>query len=285
MIAKGIIVKNISNSYVVDIGSEFVTCTPRGIFRHEKKVPLVGDNVEVETDTKTITKIFDRSSISSRPAVANINYALVVTSVKKPDISLSLLDRLIVILESKNIKPILCFTKLDLISGKDKKEIKEILKYYKKIGYDVVTNEKMSKLKKVLKNKIAFLVGQTGAGKSTLLNKLDKNLNIETKPISEALGRGVHTTRHTELYKIFNFYIADTPGFSSIDLNDIKKEDLKNYYIEFKNFSCEYKDCNHIKENCEIKKAVDFGKIRKSRYDSYVKFYKELYESRDKLYK
>ncbi len=285
MLKKGIIVKNISNSYVVNSDNEEFTCTPRGKFRHEKIIPLVGDNVEIDTEGNIITKIFERTSESVRPAVANINYALVITSVKAPDISLSLLDRMIAILESKKIIPILVFTKLDLINGFEKKEIKKIIRYYKNIGYHVLTNQNLFKLKKVMKNKIAFLVGQTGAGKSTLLNKLNNKLNIETKPISKALGRGVHTTRHTELYKINNFFIADTPGFSSIDLIDIKKEDLKKYFIEFDTIDCEYKDCNHDKENCNLKAAVEKGQISKERYENYLKFYKELYESSSKLYK
>ncbi len=284
MLKTGIIIKNISNSYVVSTDVGDYTCTPRGIFRHEKISPLVGDDVEIDTNTNTITKISKRSNLSLRPPVANINYALIVTSAKKPNISLSLLDRLIVIYESKNIKPILCFSKLDLLKGKEKKDIQSIMKYYKKIGYEVISNKNLFKLKRLLKNKIAFLVGQTGAGKSTLLNKLDKNLNIETKPISEALGRGVHTTRHSQLYKIGKFYLADTPGFSSIDF-EIKKEDIKKYFIEFKNYKCKFDDCNHFDEECEIKQAVLKNEINKERYNNYLKFYKELNESRSKLYK
>ncbi len=285
MLKTGIIVKNISNSYFVNADDKEYTCTPRGLFRHEKIIPLVGDNVDIETEGNVITKIHERTSISQRPAVANINYALLITSVKAPDISLSLLDRMIAILESKKIKPIIIFTKLDLLKPNEKKAIKSIMKYYKSIGYKVFTNNNTVRLKIYMKDKLAFLIGQTGAGKSTLLNKLNKNLNIETKPISKALGRGVHTTRHTELYKINNFYVADTPGFSSIDLNDINKEDLKKYFIEFKEIDCKFSDCNHDKEECNVKKYVESGKIKKERYENYLKFYKELNESSSKLYK
>ncbi len=172
---------------------------------------------------------------------------------------------------------------MDLLNKKELKTIKSIMKYYKKIGYSVLTNNNLFLLKCLLKGKITFLVGQTGVGKSTLLNKLDKNLNLETKPISMALGRGVHTTRHTEIHKIANFFVADTPGFSSIDFTDIKKEDIKNYFKEFQDVKCEYKDCNHVKENCNLKKEVEKGKILESRYKNYIKFYMEVYENSSKL--
>ncbi len=285
MLKKGVIVKNISNSYVVNTPDGDYTCTPRGIFRLQKITPLVGDNVDIEADTNTITNIYPRSNYCDRPSVANIDYALIVTSVKEPNLSLGLLDRLIVRFESKKIKPIICFTKLDLLTKEELKHVKSIMKYYKNIGYKVVTNKNLLMLKFTLRNKIVFLVGQTGAGKSSLINKLDPNLNLDTSPISKALGRGVHTTRHTELYKISNFYIVDTPGFSAIDITDIKKEDIKKYFKEFDYYNCEYKDCNHDKELCEVKKAVNDNKIMKSRYDSYIKFYKENYESSSKLYK
>lgn len=273
---KGTIVKNISNSYEVSTPLGNVTCTPRGLFRHEKIIPLVGDNVEIDVKNKTITKIFERTNLLDRPQIANIKYALIVTSIKEPNFNSMLLDRLIVRFLSKNVEPILIFTKIDIASKQDKKQFIAIKKYYESLGYKVLTNKKIFKIKKLLKNKIAFVAGQTGAGKSTLLNKLNKNLDIKTTPISKSLGRGVHTTRHTELYKISNFFIADTPGFSSIDLTDINKNDLKNYFVEFKNYSCKFKDCNHIKQKCEVEKNVENNNILKSRYINYTKIYKEI---------
>ncbi len=285
MLEAGTIIKNISNLYVVSTDKGDYNCTPRGIFRHQKISPLVGDKVKINIDTNIIEEIEPRTVTSVRPPVANVENALIITSFKEPYISLSLLDRLIVIFESKNIKPILCFTKYDLLTEKKKNEYDELLSYYRKIGYEVFLNHQLDDIKSVLSKKMAFVVGQTGAGKSTLLNKLDNDLNIETKPISKALGRGVHTTRHSEAFKIADFFLIDTPGFSSVDFVDLKKEDIKNYFVEFSNYECEYRDCNHDKEVCEIKKAVLNNEILQSRYDNYLKFYKEIHESRSKLYK
>ena len=270
---KGIITKNVSNLYVVNTPLGEYSCSPRGLFRHKKIIPLVGDNVEIDIENKYITDIFPRKSELERPSVANIEYAIIVTSLKEPNFSSYLLDKLIARFVLKNIKPILIFTKLDKANKNELKEYKIIRKYYKKIGYPVFCNRMLFRIKRLLKGKIAFVVGQTGAGKSTLLNKLNKNLKLKTDEISKALGRGKHTTRHTELYKIGNFYIADTPGFSALELKDVKKEDLKYSFEEFKEYPCKFKDCNHIKGECNIK---DNNNILKSRYESYKKIYEEI---------
>ena len=186
---------------------------------------------------------------------------------KKPDLSLTLLDKELVLIEKNNIKPIIVFTKLDLLNNEELKEIKEIIKYYRHIGYIVLTNKNIWQLKRLLKHKVVVLTGQTGAGKSSFINRLDKQLNIKTSPISEALGRGVHTTRNTEIYDVKGIYIVDTPGFSSLDLIDILPDDLKNYFKEFKKVQCGFKDCRHEK-NCNLIKEVEKGIIRKSRYDN-----------------
>lgn len=281
---KGLITKNISNLYVVSTKEGDFDCNPRGKFRHDKITPLVGDYVLIDKETKTIMEILERENFLERPSVANVKYALIVTSVKEPDLSLSLLDRLITRYESKNITPILIFTKNDLLTKNEKKEIKDIFKYYKKIGYKVCKNTNLFFIRRMLKGKLAFLVGQTGAGKSTLVNKLDKSLNVKTDKISKALGRGKHTTRHTEIYKISEFYLVDTPGFSSMNIDDIKKEELGNTFIEFRNYECKFNDCAHTR-NCEITKAVENKEIRKSRYENYLKFYKEINESSSKFHK
>lgn len=270
---KGIITKNISNAYVVSTPLGDITCTPRGLFRYEKISPLVGDNVEIDVENKYIIKICKRESVLDRPAVANIKYALIITSLKEPEYSSLLLDKLIVRFLSKGIKPILIFTKLDKASKEDIKKYKEIKKYYKFVGYPVYTNKNLYRIKKLLNNKIAFVAGQTGAGKSTLLNKLNNKLDIKTNEISKALGRGKHTTRHTELFKIGNFYVADTPGFSAIEMKDIDKNKLSDYFEEFKNYPCAFKNCNHIKGKCSI---IGNEKILNSRYESYKKIYEEL---------
>ena len=280
---QGRIIMQISNLYTVNANGNNYECTPRGKFRNLKISPLVGDLVDFDSEKLTIDKILPRKNELKRPVVANVDVALIVTSVKKPDLSKMLLDKLISIVTYNKIEPIICLTKLDLLDKNEKKEIKNIFKYYKKIGIKVVTNNNSLFLKYLLKNKLVVLTGQTGAGKSSLLNKINKNLNIETHEISNALNRGVHTTRHTEIYKIGKAYFADTPGFSSVDLFDIKKEDLQNCFIEFKEFSCKYRDCLHVNEDgCKIRNN---NLIMPSRYENYLSFLKEINENSSKLYK
>ncbi len=282
----GIIIKQISNQYTVNIKGKEYVCSARGKFRNLNLSPLVGDKVKVDVEKLLIKEILPRTNTLDRPSVSNVDIALIVTSVKKPDLSLSLLDKEISVILSNNITPVICLTKLDLLNKKELIDIKILKKYYEKIGIVVLTNKNLFKLKKVLKNKTIVLTGQTGAGKSTILNKLNKKLNLETKPISEALNRGVHTTRHTEIYQIKNMYFVDTPGFSSLDLKNITKEELKNTFKEFLNYECDFKDCMHIKEkNCKVLKAVSEGKILPSRYINYTRFLKECHENNSKLYK
>ena len=171
-------------------------------------------------------------------------------------------------------RPIICFTKLDLINNDELKEIENIMSYYKKIGYEVYKNTD-SKLKTIFKNKITVFAGQSGAGKSSLLNRLDSSLNLEIGEVSIALGRGKHTTRHTELIEVLGGFIADTPGFSSISFNEMTKSDIRDNFIEFNKYrdKCEYKDCMHINElNCAVKENVENNNILRSRYDNYLKF-------------
>ena len=268
---KGIIVKNISNLYVVSVNNKKIECTAKGSFRNKAITPLVGDNVIIN-ENNVIEKILERKNSLVRPPLSNIDQVIIVMSFKKPDFSAVLLDKLLVILEHNKIKPIICFTKIDLLENK--KEYNKITKYYKSIGYKVLNNNNLFRIKRLFKNKITVLSGQSGAGKSTLLNKLDKNLELKTDEISLALNRGKHTTRHVELYNLFNGLVADTPGFSSIDLNDMKKENIKDYFIEFKKYKCKYDDCSHTNEvECLIKNN---DKILNTRYKNYVKFMSEV---------
>ncbi|MDD4548022.1 MAG: ribosome small subunit-dependent GTPase A, partial [Bacilli bacterium] len=214
---KGKIVRIISNLYTVDINSKKYDCRARGKFRKEEISPLVGDNVVVDIDNNYILDIEERKNELARPQIANVDYALIISSVKKPNLSLNLLDKQLAIIELNKIKPIIILTKLDLLNSKEKKEIKPIINYYKSIGYLVLKNTDKLKIKRLLKNKISVLTGQSGAGKSTLLNFLDKTLNLKTQEISKSLGRGIHTTRHVELFEINKCLIADTPGFSSLN--------------------------------------------------------------------
>ena len=274
---KGQIIKIISNLYTVDVEGKIYECHSRGKFRNLNITPLVGDNVVIDAENNYILEIQERKNSLVRPLVANIDQAFVITSVKQPDFSTNLLDKLLTVLEINNIDAIICITKYDLLNRSEKKEIKKYLKYYKKLGYKVVRNTEIRKIKKMFKNKTTVFTGQTGAGKSTLINKLDKNLNLETGEISKALGRGKHTTRHVELLKLYKGKVLDTPGFSSIDLSSYSKDDIKNAFIEFKNNPCPYKDCNHLNEKeCEIKRLVNENKILESRYENYKKFIMEV---------
>lgn len=268
---EGKIVRIISNLYTVSSNEKNYDCKARGKIRYENLTPLVGDIVEFDEKENYILKIKPRKNSLDRPMIANIDSALIVTSVKKPDLSLLLLDKELALCIKNNIEPIIVFTKLDLVTKSELKNIKYIFKYYSKIGIKVTTNRNLYKLKRLIKNKTLVLTGQTGAGKSSLLNKLDRKLNLATNEISEALGRGKHTTRHVELFKYKTSLIADTPGFSSLDLKDFTKEDIKNTFIEFNSINCPYKDCTHTKEKeCKIKELVNNKTILKSRYDNYI---------------
>lgn len=271
----GKIIKQISNDYTVLIDNELLVCKSRGKFRKLGITPLVGDNVKVDVKNKYILEILERKNELVRPSISNIDQAVIVTSVKIPDFSTNLLDKLINIIEFNNIKPIICITKMDLLTNEEQQEINNYIKYYKKIGYEVYLNTEIDELSKIFKNKITVFAGQSGAGKSTLLNKLDNNLNIQTGEVSVALGRGRHTTRHTELIEVLGGLVADTPGFSSISFNEMTNSDIRDNFIEFNEYKqdCEYKDCMHKNEiNCEIKRQVENNNILKSRYDNYIKF-------------
>ena len=272
---QGIIIKNISNDYVVKTKEKLYTCKARGKFRKEKITPLVGDNCIFDETKNYITELLPRRTELIRPPVANIDQAFIITSVKEPDLELNLLDKLLCIIEYKNITQEICFTKLDLLE--DKTEIENIINYYKNIGYKVFKNTEIEEIKKQFKDRITVFTGQSGAGKSTLLNKLNKNLNLKTNEISIALGRGKHTTRHVELIEMLDGLIADTPGFSSLSFIGMKNEDIRDNFIEFNEYRhlCEYKDCMHeSEENCEIKKQLKEGNILKTRYENYIKFIK-----------
>lgn len=276
-ILEGKIIKQLSNSYTVLSNNVTYDCHARGKFRHDKISPLVGDYVSFDSNNNYILDIKERINYLDRPSVANIDIALIITSIKEPDLSLNLLDKLILVIKSKNIEPVICITKMDLVSIFKRKKYKKIFNYYENVGIRVFSNTKLNNLTSYLKNKTVVLTGQTGAGKSSLLNKLNKDLNLDTSPISKALGRGVHTTRHTEIHKIGDIYFVDTPGFSSVDLKDITKDNISVGFPEFNNYPCDFKDCKHIGEkNCNVKTNVEKGNILRSRYDNYSLFYKEV---------
>ena len=279
---QGRVIKLISNKWTVLTDNRLLLeCSCIGKFKYLKESPLVGDLVIVYEKNKVINKILPRKNVLIRPPVANIDQALILTSTIEPSFSSNLLDKMLVIIEYNNIKPIICFTKYDLLE--DKTYIDSVIEYYKKIGYDVFINDEIDNIKNILNKKVSVLTGQTGVGKSSLLNRLKENLNLKTGEISKALGRGRHTTRHVELLKIEDGLVADTPGFSSLDFIGMNKNDIKDNFIEFyeNQDKCKYQDCMHIKEDgCYIKEMLKEKTILDSRYDNYKKFIEQINQNK-----
>lgn len=279
---RGQIVKIHSDLHYVQSNDKTYPCKCRGIFRKEKILPLVGDFIEFDENKKVIDKILPRKNEFNRPKVSNIDQAFLITSLVSPDFSLNLLDKLLILMELHSVKPIICITKRDLISDDKFLEIKKALDYYESIGYTVVYNSELDKIKSLLKDKTSVFTGQTGAGKSTLLNKLNPNWDIETGEVSIALGRGKHTTRVVTLYELFGGKVMDTPGFSALDFNSYSKSEIRDAFVEFRDYPCPYKDCMHTKEEeCRVKREVLDNNIMKSRYINYLNFIGEdaTYES------
>ena len=239
---------------------------------NEEVIPFVGDRVIIDVKKKVIEEILPRGNEIRRPPVSNITQAIIVTSFKNPDFSTNLIDKILIELEYNRIKPIICLTKHDLLTKEELNNYQEIIDYYNKIGYSVYYNDEVDKLKKVFKDEVTVLIGQTGAGKSTLLNRLDPTLNLKTGEVSLALGRGRHTTRHVEMLELFDGMLLDTPGFSSLEFQNMTKVEVRDAFVEFASFPCLYRDCMHTNESeCMIKKMVSEGKILKSRYENYLK--------------
>lgn len=306
---KGQIIKLIGGLYeLIDLESKaIIQARPSGILRYQKldesstfnksitkktkleyKIvqvsPKVGDIVDYDdTDVNhLIRKIEPRRNELNRPDVANVDQVLILNAAINPTFSFNLLDQFLILIEKANIKPIIIVSKIDLIAEKDLLEIQKDLVYYEKIGYDVhYVNSKQKigfdTLEDIFKDKISVLAGQTGAGKSTFLNALMPDLGIRTQEISKALGRGKHTTRHTELYAYAGGMIADTPGFSKLELDMFNADELKDYFIEFRALStnCRFGNkCVHIHEpGCAVK---DNPNILKTRYQNYLKYYEEI---------
>lgn len=274
---KGIIVKNISNAYSVLTNKKIYICTPRGKFRNEKKIPLVGDYCIIDEQNNYILELLPRKNELKRPSVCNVDCCLIVTSFYKPMYSSLLLDKEISLAIMSDIEPVLYFSKIDLLNNEELDNYEKIKKMYEQIGFKVFDMNNITLLKEYLQNKVVVLTGQTGAGKSTLINKLDPNLNIKTNEISLSLNRGKHTTRHTEIYDVEGIWLCDTPGFSSLDLSEYSKEDIKNSFIEFQNYECKFRDCLHLKEiDCGVKNALLNHLINESRYESYQKMISEV---------
>ena len=270
---EGQIIKISSDLYFVSHDNKTYPCKCRGIFRKEHITPVVGDYVLFSVEEKIIEKILPRKNCFQRPKVSNIDQAFIITSLKLPDFSLHLLDKFISLMEINHVKPIICITKEDLLEKDQIKNMKEILSYYESIGYYVVYNTEIEKIKTLLKGKTSVFTGQTGAGKSTLLNRLNPDWNLEVGEVSKALGRGRHTTRVVELFEYDDGKVMDTPGFSLLALSHYSEEEIRNSFVEFRGYPCPYKDCSHTKEGeCAVKEAVQNQLILESRYLNYLNF-------------
>ncbi len=273
---KGQIVKIMSDTHFVSQDGTVTPCKCRGKFRNAKLVPLVGDEVLFDPDQKVIEEVLPRKNAFIRPSVSNIDQAFLITSVKEPEFSPFLLDKLLVMMEIQQVQPIICVTKEDLLLKKEKQQFRKLFRYYRRLGYPVVLNTELRKIRKMFKNKTSVFTGQTGAGKSTLLNRLNPRLHLKTGEISQALGRGRHTTRTVELLEFCKGKVLDTPGFSSLEFLGYTKQQIKDGFPEFKKYPCPYPDCDHEKEQeCNVKKAVEAHKILRSRYESYIKISNE----------
>lgn len=283
---KGLIIDNISNIYKVIVEDNVIECKPMGKLKQQELSPVVGDYVEIEMleneyKKGMITKILPRLMYSKRPKIANLTQIIFVLSLKFPKPDLLLLDKQLAYAEFLKIKPIICINKIDLGQKNLKDDIKRI---YKNIGYTVIeTNAKekvgIKNLKKLLNGNITAFSGNSGVGKSSLINSIFEEEKAQEGIVSKKIKRGKNTTTNTTLYAINNGYIADTPGFSTFEINEIESKELGYYFKEFKEYinKCEYGDCKHLKEeNCAIKKAIKEGKISKSRYDSYQRIIENL---------
>lgn len=284
---EGRIIKGIGGFYYIKTDSGIIECKARGKFRYESLKPTVGDKVDIEVENGkgVIEKIYDRTSELIRPTVSNVTRAFVVFAIKNPDIQFELLNRFLVLCEYNDIEAIICLNKEDLCSEQEKKEIANSIK---SIGYEILfTNGREKKgldlLKEKINGNITVLCGPSGAGKSTLLNALINKEHMETGEVSNKIGRGKHTTRHSELIEIEDGYLVDTPGFSTLDLSFMDKEDLKYCFREFDKYQdeCKFRGCNHYKEpKCAVKENVELGNIDKLRYDFYIRRLEEILDSK-----
>lgn len=284
---EGRIIKGIGGFYYIETEKGLYECRARGIFRKNKITPLVGDFVKIsivdeENKKGVVEEIQKRKTELVRPPIANVNKALIVFAVKNPTPHLSLLDRFIVLAERENLEIVIVLTKIDLDDNNTFEKIKNIYEPcgYKVIGVSNLNNINIDKVREELKGNTVVFAGPSGVGKSSLLNQIDSNFQLKTGDVSDKIKRGRHTTRHAELFELeFGGMVADTPGFSSLTLDDIEDIELKEYFIEFEEYDdCKFGSrCIHQNEpSCAVKEAVENGEIPKERYESYIQLLNEI---------
>lgn len=289
---EGVVIKAYSGFYYVKVGEKIWECSLRGRFRVEKKTVLVGDRVRIiprDDKRAVVDDILPRANQLVRPPIANVEQAVVVFALKEPNPNFDLLDRMLVIIETSEIKPIICFNKIDL---DDPEHIKEIREIYRETGYPVLFTSAINatgvdELKELLKDKISVFAGSSGVGKSSLLNTMLPGVELKTSQVSEKIGRGRHTTRHTELLPLsLGGLVADSPGFSSLYLPEMAKEELVQYFPDLDQYAegCKFSQCLHHKEpGCKVKEALEQNKIHPERYKHYINFLVEI-ASRERRY-
>lgn len=288
----GKIVKGIAGFYYVDVpGVGIYQCRAKGIFRNKKQKPLIGDNVEMEVTHEqdmegNVIKILPRKNELIRPTVSNIDQAFIVFAVTQPDPNINLLDRFLVAVAMNNIDAVICFNKSDLLGDEKIAELCDIyeLAGYKTMAVSAQEDDSFDEILSLLKGKTTVFAGPSGVGKSSIINLIQEHTHMETGQVSDKIKRGKHTTRHANLIPVDSeTYVVDTPGFSSLSLDHLEQDEIKDYFLEFAKYEpeCKFGGCNHINEpKCGVKDAIKNGDVSASRYKSYLHIYEELKDIR-----
>lgn len=293
---QGKIIKGIGGFYYIHCpNGQIYECRAKGIFRKDHRKPLVGDNVEItvldpEAKEGSVTQLLPRKNELIRPAVANVDQALVIFAADRPKPNLLLLDRFLIMMEQEGVPSVICFNKTDLVSEEERLGLSSI---YEKSGYPVLAvsvekHQGIRRIREQLEGKTTVVAGPSGVGKSSLTNLLQEEVCMETGEISKKLGRGRHTTRHSQIIPVdTHTYLVDTPGFTALTLKDTAEETLKDYFGEFSPYEgqCRFLGCRHVHEpDCAVKMALERGEISLQRYENYLALHAELKEKEKRRY-